>query len=60
VLAAFTVAAEERAPENRVSAIVAALDAAFQRAATEVAGKSFDAIARDLAGTQASAANIAP
>jgi cholesterol transport system auxiliary component len=60
VLAAFTVAAEERAAENRVSAIVAALDAAFQRAATEIAARSFDAIARDLAGTQASAANIAP
>jgi cholesterol transport system auxiliary component len=60
VLAAFTVAAEERATENRVSAVVAALDAAFQGAATEIAGKSFDSIARDLAAAQASAANIAP
>jgi cholesterol transport system auxiliary component len=58
VLAAFTVEAEERALENRVSAVVAALDAAFQRAANEVAGKSFDAIARDLAAAQASAANM--
>jgi cholesterol transport system auxiliary component len=58
VLVAFTVEAEERAAENRVSAVVAALDAAFQRAANEVAGKSFDAIARDLATAQASAANI--
>jgi cholesterol transport system auxiliary component len=60
VLAAFTVAAEEKASENRVSAVVAALDAAYQRAATEIAGKSFDAIAADLAAAQASAANIAP
>lgn len=58
VLAAFTVDAEERASENRVSAVVAALDTAFQRATTEVAGKSFDAIAQDLAAAQASAANI--
>lgn len=49
VLAAFTVAVEERASENRVSAVVAALDAAFGRAATEIAGESFDAIAADLA-----------
>ncbi len=58
VLAAFTVDAEERASENRVSAVVAALDAAFQRVATEMAGQSFDAIAKDLAAGQASAANI--
>jgi cholesterol transport system auxiliary component len=49
VLAAFTVAAEERAPENRVSAIVAALDAAFARAGAEVASRAFEAIASDLA-----------
>lgn len=60
VLAAFTVAAEERASENRVSAVVAALDSAFGRAATEIAGKSFDAIAADLAAAQASAANNGP
>jgi len=60
VLAAFTVAAEERASENRVSAVVAALDAAFGRAATDIASQSLDAIAADLAAAQASAANIAP
>lgn len=60
VVAAFTVAAEQQASENRVSSVVAALDAAFQRAATEVAGKTFDAISADLASAQASAANIAP
>lgn len=57
VLAAFTVEAEERAPENRVSAVVAALDAAFQRAANDVAGKSFEAIARDLAAAEAAVTN---
>ncbi len=60
VLAAFTVSAEERASENRVSAVVAALDAAFGRASTEIAGRSFEAIATDLAATQASAANSGP
>jgi cholesterol transport system auxiliary component len=60
VLAAFTAVAEEKAMENRVSAVVAALDVAFGRAANEVAGKSFDAIAADLASVQAPAANIAP
>lgn len=60
VLAAFTVEAEERASENRVSAVVAALDAAFQRAANDVAGKSLDAIARDLAVTRDPAATISP
>ena len=58
VLAAFTVAAEQKASENRVSAVVAALDAAFQRAAADAAGKSLDAIAADVTA-QASAANIA-
>ncbi len=48
VLAAFSVAAEERASENRVTSIVTALDAAFARAATEVAAKSLDAIGADL------------
>ena len=60
VLAAFTVEAEERTSENRVSAVVAALDAAFQRAADEVAEKSFDAIARDLAAARAPAAGNSP
>ena len=57
VLAAFTVEGEERASENRVSAVVAALDAALQRAANEIAEKSFDAIARDLAAAQSAAAS---
>jgi cholesterol transport system auxiliary component len=48
VLAAFSVVAEERAGENRVSAVVAALDAAFGKAAAEVAANSLDVIARDL------------
>jgi ABC-type uncharacterized transport system auxiliary subunit len=60
VLAAFTVEAEERAAENRVSSVVAALDVAFQRAASEVAAKSFDAIAVDLVAAQPSAANNGP
>jgi cholesterol transport system auxiliary component len=60
VLAAFTAVAEENATENRVSTVVAALNAAFGRAANEVAGKSLDAIAQDLSTAQASAANIAP
>lgn len=49
VLAAFAVAAEARASENRVTAIVAALDAAFGRAGAEVASRSLEAIAVDLA-----------
>jgi cholesterol transport system auxiliary component len=49
VLAAFSVVAEERAAENRVSAVVTALDAAFGRAAAEIAAKSLDVISRDLA-----------
>jgi cholesterol transport system auxiliary component len=57
VLAAFTVAASERAAENRQSSVVAALDAAFAKAAGELADKSFAAIAAEPA--QASA-NIAP
>jgi cholesterol transport system auxiliary component len=49
VLAAFSVVAEERAAENRVSAVVTALDAAFGRAASEVAANSLEVISRDLA-----------
>ena len=60
MLVAFVVEAEERASENRVSAVVAALDAAFQRAANELAGKSFEAIERDLDAAQASAAETKP
>jgi cholesterol transport system auxiliary component len=57
VLASFTASASESAGENRQSSVVAALDAAFARAAADVAGKAFEAIAADAA--QASA-NIAP
>jgi cholesterol transport system auxiliary component len=49
VLAAFTVETSVRASENRVTAVVAALDKAFGRAASELAGKSLEAIATDLA-----------
>jgi cholesterol transport system auxiliary component len=57
VLASFTATASESAGENRQTAVVAALDAAFARAAAEVGGKAFEAIAADAG--QASA-NIAP
>ncbi|MGH8131376.1 MAG: ABC-type transport auxiliary lipoprotein family protein [Steroidobacteraceae bacterium] len=49
VLASFTVEAEEPASANRVSAVVAAIDAAFGRAAGELAARSLEAIAADLA-----------
>jgi cholesterol transport system auxiliary component len=49
VLASFVVAGQETAAANRVSAVVAALDAAFGRAAGEVAVNSFEAIVADLA-----------
>ncbi len=49
VVAAFSVTAEEKASENRVTSVVAALDAAFARAAVDVATRSLDAIAMDLA-----------
>jgi cholesterol transport system auxiliary component len=49
VLTAFTVAAEEKASANRVSAVVEALDAAFARAATDLAARSLETIAADLA-----------
>ena len=55
VIASFTVAADQGASENRVSSVVAALDAAFAKAAADAVGKSLDAIARDLAASQASA-----
>jgi cholesterol transport system auxiliary component len=47
VLASFTVAASEAATENRQSTVVAALDAAFAKAAAELAEKTFAAIAAD-------------
>ncbi|MGH8250381.1 MAG: ABC-type transport auxiliary lipoprotein family protein [Steroidobacteraceae bacterium] len=53
VLASFTVEAKETAAANRVSAVVAALDAAFARAAGEIAERSFEAIAADLAASPA-------
>lgn len=56
-LAAFTVSASEAAAENRQSRVVAALDAAFAKAAGELADRAFAAIAADP--DQASA-NIAP
>jgi cholesterol transport system auxiliary component len=54
VLASFTVSASEGAAENRQSAVVAALDAAFARAAADMAGRALDAIAAEAAA-QASA-----
>lgn len=47
VLAAFTASASEPAAENRQSTVVAALDAAFARAAGEMAGKVFDTLAAE-------------
>lgn len=58
VLASFTVAASEAATENRQSTVVAALDAAFAKAAGELAEKTFAAIAAEPE-SQASA-NISP
>lgn len=45
VLASFTVAASEGAAENRQAAVVAAIDAAFARATTELADRAIAAIA---------------
>ena len=58
ILAAFTVSASESATENRQSAIVAALDAAFAKATAELAERSFAAIASDP-GKAAAAADSA-
>ncbi len=55
VIAAFSVSAEEKATENRVGAVVAALDAAFGKVAAEVAGRGLETIERDVAAAQASA-----
>ncbi|MGQ0384956.1 MAG: ABC-type transport auxiliary lipoprotein family protein [Gammaproteobacteria bacterium] len=49
VLASFTVTTAQPAAANRMAQVVAALDAAFGRAVTESATRSFDAIAADLA-----------
>jgi cholesterol transport system auxiliary component len=47
VLASFTVSASESAPENRQTAVVAALESAFAKASRELAAKSFAAIEAD-------------
>jgi len=49
VIASFTVAASEAATENRQTTVVAALDAAFARAAGEIAARALEALAADLA-----------
>jgi cholesterol transport system auxiliary component len=59
VLASFTVSASEAASANRQSAVVAALDAAFARAAAELAEKGFAAIAADPEAPAQASANIA-
>ena len=50
VLASFTVQASEAAPENRQTAVVAALNAAFDAAAGEMAARAFAAIEADAVG----------
>jgi len=52
VLASFIAASRENASENRQTSVVAALDAAFGRAASELATKSFETIAADLASAE--------
>ena len=47
VLAAFTASASEAVAENRQTAVVAALDAAFARASAEMAGRVFEALATE-------------
>jgi len=47
ILAAYTVSASEPAAENRQTAAVAALNAAFARAVAEMADKAFDALAAE-------------
>ena len=49
VLVSFTAEASEAAGENRQTTLVAALDAAFARAAAEVAERSFAALAAEPA-----------
>jgi cholesterol transport system auxiliary component len=57
VLSSFTVQASEAAPENRQTAVVAALEAAFAKAAGEVALKSFAAIETDASKAPAASAS---
>src|SRR5688572_27242142 len=52
VLASFIAASRENAAENRQTSVVAALDAAFGRAAAELATRSFETIAADLASAE--------
>jgi cholesterol transport system auxiliary component len=47
VLASFTASASEGAAENRQTSVVTALDAAFGRAAAEIAEKAFAALAAE-------------
>ncbi len=49
VLVSFTAEASEAAAENRQTTLVAALDAAFARAAAEIAERSFAALAAEPA-----------
>lgn len=49
VLASWSVATRESAAANRLTEVVAALDAAFGQAVTETAARCFDAIGEDLA-----------
>jgi cholesterol transport system auxiliary component len=53
VLTAFTVSASEGAAENRQSSVVAALDAAFARAAADMATRAFNALAAEPAAPAA-------
>jgi cholesterol transport system auxiliary component len=57
VLASFTVQASEAAPENRQTAVVGALEAAFAKAAGEMALKSLAAIETDAAKAPAVSAS---
>jgi hypothetical protein len=50
------VQASQAAPENRQTAVVAALDGAFAKAAAEMATKALDAIGEDAARAQAGSA----
>ncbi len=56
VLASFTVVIERPASANRLTEVVAVLDAAFARALTEVATRSFDALQGDLVRPRAESA----
>ena len=53
VLAAFTVSDSEPAAENRQTSIVAALNAAFARAAKELSARTFEALAAETGSAKA-------